>query len=200
MSIRGENADVPLVQHSLRPISRISAKGAREGPGRNLHPDPAPGQPHDGVVVPADPRQTLRMGQNWHVPGCQNSKKELFHARRRNVVGRLDQDVARVGQRHEMPALQPRNEVGNDVVVRPRNELQPNALNVEDMLQPLHRLADLRTAVVVSAREDMRRARDVRHAIGDKRLRHRQRNRKIARAIVDTGQNMAMQIDHGREA
>jgi hypothetical protein len=50
---------------------------------------------------------------------------------------------------------------------------------------------------MVNAREDVRRASDVRHAVRDERLRHCQRDGQVAGAIINTGQNMAMQINHG---
>jgi len=196
MSIRGENADVPLIQHSLGPISRISPEGAREGAGRDLHPDPAQDQPPYGVVMPANPRQTLRMGQDRNVPGRQNAEKELIHSRRGDVVGRLDQDIAAIGEREQVTGLKASDEVGHHVVVRAHDELQGDALIVEDLLQVLHGLADLRTAIMVNAGQDVRRAGDVRHAISDESPRHGQRDRDIARAIIDSRQNMAVQINH----
>jgi hypothetical protein len=123
VSIRGKNTDLSLIEHSLGPISRISAKGAREGPGRDLHPDPGPGQPQNGVVMGTDPGQALGMGQYRHIAGRKQAEKELLHPRRRHVVGRLDQDVARVGQRDEMPAPQAPDEVGRNVIVRSYDEL-----------------------------------------------------------------------------
>ncbi len=186
MSIRGENADVPLIQHSLGPISRISAEGARERAGRELHPDPALGHPLYGVVMPANPRQTLRVGQDRNVAGCQNAEKELLHPRRRDVVGRFHEDVAGVGERDEVAGLKAGDEVGHDVIVGPHDELQGNALAVEHVLQPLDGRADLRAGVMVNAWQDVRRAGDMRHAIGDKGLRHGQRDRKVACTVVDT--------------
>lgn len=96
MSIRGKNADTPLVQHSLGPISRISAKGASKRAGCNLHPDPRLLQALDGVIMGLNPRKPLRMGQDRHVAGDQEAEEELLQARRNNVVRRLYEDVARI--------------------------------------------------------------------------------------------------------
>ncbi len=99
VSIGRENVDVPLVQHSLRPISRISAKGASEGTSRNLHPDTGSGHPADGKIMAPNPGQTLWVGQDWHIVGGQKAEKELLQEWRGDMVRRLDKDIASIGER-----------------------------------------------------------------------------------------------------
>ena len=188
---------MPLVQHSLSPISRISAKGAREGASRNLHPDAGPGEPSDGVILGTDPRQPLGMGQDRNVLGRQYCKKELFQSRRWHVVGGLDEDVAGVGERDQVAAPEAGDEVGHNVVVRAHHELEADALLVENPLQMLHYLADLRAAIMVNAGQDVGRAGDVGHAVGDESPRHGERHRHVASTVVDTRENMAMEVNHG---
>ena len=196
MSIRGENADVPLVQHPLRPISRISTEGARERPRRDLHPDAGSGEPPDRIVVGGDPREALGMRQDRNVAGRQNSKKELLQPGGRHVMRGLDENVAGVGERQQMTCRKTPDEVGHHVIVRTRNELQRNAFLIEDGLQLPDGIADLRTAVMVKTWQDMRRAGDMGDAVGHERPRHIERNRQVAGTVVDTRQNMTMQIDH----
>jgi hypothetical protein len=197
VSIRGKNADLSLIQHSLGPISRISAEGAREGARRDLHPDPGPGHSQNGVVMGTDPGQALGVGQYRHVAGRQQAEEELLHPRRRHVVGRLDQDIARVGQRHETAGLQAFDEVEHNVIVRSDHQLQRDALRIKDVLQLRNGHADLRTTIMVNTGKDVGRASDVRHAVRDEGLCHRQRDGLIGGAIVDTRQNVAMKVDHG---
>lgn len=68
--------------------------------------------------------------------------------------------------------------------------LQPN-------LKCGHRLANGRTIVVVHPRIDMRGAGGHGNAIPGGDSGHGQRGGEIGGAVVDAGQEMAMEIDHG---
>ena len=77
-----------------------------------------------------------------------------------------------------------------------RDKAERDARIVEGALQFQRRLPDLRTGVVIKPRKDVRRARHHRHPSRYRGPGHLQRNGEIRCAIVDTGQHMAMQIDH----
>jgi hypothetical protein len=74
------------------------------------------------------------MGQNWDESGRQHVEKQLFKPRRRHMMRGLHQDIAGVGQRQQVAAVQARHEVRNNVIVRPGDQPQGNALVVENPL------------------------------------------------------------------
>lgn len=57
---------------------------------------------------------------------------------------RLDQHVARVGKRENVPRPQSRNEILHDMGVRAGDQTQRDTLNVENMLKFLNGQADSR--------------------------------------------------------
>ena len=83
-----------------------------------------------------------------------------------------------------------------DVIIGASDKAQRNSMLVEGVLQLLSRLSDLRARIRVETGQDVGRACQVRYAVGNRCPVHVQRDRKIASAVVDTGQDMAMQINH----
>ncbi len=73
-----------------------------------------------------------------------------------------------------MTAPQALEKVRHDVVVGAYNKLQRDALLVENCLQLPHGTTNLRTTIVVNARQNVRGASEVRHTVGDKGAGHRQ--------------------------
>jgi len=112
------------------------------------------------------------------------------------MVRRFNQHVARVGERQQAAGTQARDEIGDHVDVGAGCKAQGNAFLVENALQALGGFAQRRAGVVVQSREDVRGAGYDRYALGDGGFRHVERNRKVARPIVDTRQDMAMKINH----
>ena len=136
------------------------------------------------------------MGQNWHISAHKNVEEEVLEPDWRDMVGRLDEDIAGVGERQQMARTQPSYKVLDDVVVGAGNELQRNGMLIERQLQLSHGIDDLGSGVVVDTRKNVWRASNNRYAVVDKGARHLQRDRQITRTIVDARQNVAMQIDH----
>lgn len=82
------------------------------------------------------------------------------------------------------------------MVIGAGHELEGDVLDIQNTLQMLYCLPDLRTAVVVKARQDVGRAGDLGHTFGDKGTRHSQRHGQISRPVINARQDVAMQVDH----
>lgn len=136
------------------------------------------------------------MGQNWNIPPRRHVKKQLFEPRRRNVVGRLDQHIARIGQREQLPTPKAGDEVRNHMIVRAGDKAQGDAVVVEHGLELLHRLADLGTGIVVNAGEDVGGASHMGHAVIDEGAGHGERDGKIRRPVIDARKDVAVQVNH----
>ena len=136
------------------------------------------------------------MRQNWHISGNKNVEEEVLQPDRSDMVRRLDENIAGVGERQQMARTQPSYKVLDDVVVGAGNELQRNGMLIERQLQLSHGIDDLGAGVVVDTRKNVWRASNNRYAVIDKGACHLQRDRQITRTIVDARQNVAMQIDH----
>jgi hypothetical protein len=112
------------------------------------------------------------------------------------MVRRLDQDVARIGERKHAAVAERRGKVRGDVDVGAGHEAQRQAFAVQCRLQVGGCLPDLRAAVMVDPGQDVRGAGDHGDAVVEESARHRQRHRQIGGAVVDAGQDVAMQVDH----
>jgi hypothetical protein len=136
------------------------------------------------------------MRKHRHVSGDRQVEEEVLQLRRRGVMRRLNQHVARISDRQELARSKSGNEVGGHVDIRTGDQAQRNSVLVERVLQRLSRLANRRPVIVVETRQDVRRTGKNSYALRNRRLGHRQRDGQIARAVVDSGQDMAMQINH----
>lgn len=136
------------------------------------------------------------MGQHRHVSGNRQVEEEVLQLRRRGVMRRLDQHVARISDRQELARSKPGKEVGSHVDIRSGDQAQRNSVLIEHVLKRPGRLANRWTIIVIETRQDVRRTGKDRYALGDRSLGHRQRDGQIARPVVDPGQDMAMQVDH----
>lgn len=137
------------------------------------------------------------MGEDRHIARHQQIKEKVLETQRRHVMRRLNQDIARFGQRQETTGPQAINKVRHNVDVGPGHETQWNVLVVQDVLEVFDRLADLGTRIVVEPRQDVGRAGDDRHAIVDRGAGHRERDGYVCGAVINARQNVAMQVDHG---
>lgn len=173
MRVGGQNMDAAFVEHFFRPIFRAPTEGAGEGPRGDLHPHARPGEILEDSVAGIDPSQPLGMRQDWHIAGDKNTKKELFDLGGRDVVRRLHENITGVGQRENVPRLQARDEIMDDVGVRAAHEPQRQAFLVQSLLKLFDGRANLRTAVVKQARKDVRGAGHDFHVVGDEGARHR---------------------------
>ena len=136
------------------------------------------------------------MGEDRHVARNLQIEEHLIYPRRRDVVRRLDEDVARVGQRQHASVTELRNAVRCNVIVCPRNELQRNVRLVESSLQLADGGANPAIRVLIETGQNVRRACDHGDAVGDERARHIQCCVHIGRAVVDAREDVAVQVDH----
>ena len=155
--IGGKNMDAPLVQHSLRQVLRSSTESPGERTRRDLHPHPGLHQPLNRAIARRHPAQPLWVREDGHKPCHKQAEKKLFEMWRFGMMWRLDQNVPRIAEGQQPPALQPCHEVGHHVIVRTANQAQRYLSLIELPLQRVHRLPDLRTVVVIQPRQDMRR-------------------------------------------
>jgi hypothetical protein len=148
MRVRRQDMGATFAEHALTPVFRAPTKGASQGAGRNLHPNASLGEGFDQIIMRLDPGQPLWMRQNGHIARRHHAKQQISQARRRGVVWRLDQDIARIGKRQQVAASQAVNKIGYDVIVCAGDELQGDAGIVEPVLQVCDRTTDVRSAVM----------------------------------------------------
>lgn len=112
------------------------------------------------------------MRKDGRVAGRHNAKEQVAQTRRRIVVWRLDENVARVVEREEVAAVEACGEIRNYVIVRARDEAQGNVLRVERKLQLGDFIANLLSRIVIEAWQNVGRAGECRDAVGDPGARH----------------------------
>ena len=93
-----------------------------------------------------------------------------------------------------------RQEIGDDVVIRSRGQLEGDALLGQDLLQLRRRRSDLWARIMIEPGQNVGGASDDRDTVGHQGLCHFQGDRQIGSPVVDPGQKVAMQIDHLRSA
>jgi hypothetical protein len=92
------------------------------------------------------------MGKDGHIAGDHEIEEEILQLRRRRMVRRLDQDVARIGDGKQAAGAQAGDEIRAHVDVGAGDQPQRNCLAVEDVLQLDSGLPDRRTGIMVKAR------------------------------------------------
>ena len=108
----------------------------------------------------------------------------------------LHQHIARIGQREQSSGGKTRNKIRDDVIVCTSHQAQPHAGLIEHVLQLGHAFANLRPGIVIEPRQNMWGARHDLHAVGNEQLGHGDGGLDVRSAIVDTRQNVIMQIYH----
>ena len=98
-----------------------------------------------------------------------------------------------------MPALQPAEQFGRQVRVGTDREHERDSFVQQPALQTRHTRLDPRRVVLVEPRIDVRRARRGADAVGDGDARHLERRRLVGRAVVDAGQQVAVEVDHEQD-
>ena len=124
-------------------------------------------------------------------------EEKILELRRRRMVRRLDQHVARIGNGQETAGSEPRDEIGGHMDVRAGDKLQRNPFLIESCLKLLDGEPDVRPGIMIEARQNMWGASNGRYPLPGHRLCHGQRYGQIARAVVDPGQDVAMKVDQG---
>ena len=110
---------------------------------------------------------------------------------------RLDQHVARIRERKNVPRREARQKIRAHVGVGAGRQLEGDPGVVERCLQACDGTADVGAGVRVNAGQNVWRAGHDGDAIGDGQARHVQRDLEVRRAIVDARKEVTMQIVHG---
>ena len=185
MRIRGQNVNETFIKHALRPVFGAPTKSAYERACGDLHPDTGCRQLLDCLVLRTDPSEPLWMGQDRDIAGHQKIEEEVLKPSRRRMMRRLDQNIAGIGKCQELAGRKIIREILYHVNVGAGNQAQADLMSIQLVLQGLNSLADLRTRVLIKARQDVWRASDDRNAIGHKGARHVERDANIRGAIVN---------------
>ncbi len=130
------------------------------------------------------------------IAGNHHAEKHFIGPRRRYVMRRLHEHIARVGERQQSTRFESRDEIRHEMDIGACHQLQGDALAIELGLESRHGLTNLRTGIVVDAGHDMRRAREHLDPAGRRLTRHGDGHREVGRAVVYAGKNMAMKIIH----
>lgn len=136
------------------------------------------------------------MGQDRHVAGNQQSKENILEPRRRDVMWRLDQDVATLCDGEQMSLLQQGNKIRCNVIVRPRDNPEIDARFGQLSIQGLYPALNIRPGIVVEAGQDMGCASHHSDTLIDLHARHLQRHGEVAGAVVDRREEVRMKVKH----
>jgi hypothetical protein len=109
-------------------------------------------QPLDAWVVPLDPTQPFRMGEDRDITCHEDIEKQILQPGRGYVMRRLHQHVARVSQGKKMTRAELRREAVHDVIVCAGDQSERDALLSDAVLQPCRRLPDRGSRILVEAR------------------------------------------------
>jgi hypothetical protein len=136
------------------------------------------------------------MREDGDVAGHHKIEEEMLHPHRGDMMGRFDENIARVSQRQKAPGPEPGNKIRRHVHICTSDKTKGNALPIQGLLQCKRRLPDLWAGVMVEPRQDVRRAGDNGDPVGDVQLCHLHRDAPIGCTVIDAGENMAVEIDH----
>jgi hypothetical protein len=197
--IGGEHVNEAVVQHLLAEIARTFTEATREAARRHLHPDAALHERDKHVVVPLDPREPLRMREHRHVTRGDEIEHRLGEPWWRHVVRRLQQKVTAAGERRRRTCAEASEQLRRKMRVGAERQAEIDLFIEQATLQRHHPLLDPGGVVLVETGINVRRARRDVDAIGDGDTRHLERGRLVGRTVVDTGQHVAVEVDHRGE-
>ena len=81
--------------------------------------------------------------------------------------------------------------------VRSGVKAQRDVMRSKSTLQQLHATAYVPTGIRIDSRQDMRRTRYNRNAVGDERSSHLDGSGQVVRAVIYAREQVAMNVDHG---
>lgn len=136
------------------------------------------------------------MRKDRHIAGALKFKEAFVEPCRRNMMGCFHQHIAGIGEGEKVPALQALDEVGCDMHIGPGDQIEVDATLVEFLLQGRDPLANIGTAIGPNAGKDVRCAGHNPDAVCDGRPSHIEGDIEIGRAIIDSRQQMRVQINH----
>jgi hypothetical protein len=119
-----------------------------------------------------------------------------IQARRRHVMGRLKEKIARSAKGGHAARAKALAEIRRQMRIRAAGQAKRYARGVEGVLESGDIPGDVMAPVVIDPWEYVRRAGDDFDAILDGDARHGEGRLKILRAIIDAWQDVAMQINH----
>ncbi len=91
------------------------------------------------------------MGQNRHIAGSHQIEEEGFEVRRHRMMRRLDQHVARIGERNQLSGAQAGHEILTHMHIGPMHQTQRDGFSLKALLQRRDRLPDRRSGIMVKA-------------------------------------------------
>lgn len=137
------------------------------------------------------------MRQDRRISTNENIEKQLFQPHRGHVMRRFDQDITGVREGEEVAGLQSCDKIRHDMIVGPGGQLQRDAFPIKSGLERRAGLPDRCPGIMIETGQNMRRAGEDRYAIGHRRARHGERDGEIGGAVIETGKDVAMQVNHG---
>ncbi len=200
MRVGGQNMNRAITQKPFGPVLCIPPELTGKRTGRHLHPDTLADKAQDECIVVTNPRQPFRVGEDRNISSERQGEQQVLHTRRQDMMRWLDEDVACVGQRQEVPTADTVNKIRHDVVVRTRQNLQRNALRLQCRSEIGDGGSNLGPCVLIEPRQNMRSARNCNDPIVNKLACHRHGRREIPGSIIDPGQQMTVQINHRRHS
>lgn len=108
----------------------------------------------------------------------------------------FNQNVPAVCKRKKVTVTQPGHEILYHVIVSARDEAKRDLRRIQALLQLKQIGSDLRTGVMVQPRKDMGGAGYTLDALSHICARHINRCRQIGSTVIQTWQDVTMQIDH----
>ena len=89
------------------------------------------------------------MRQDRYVARDHQVEEEILQLRRRRMMRRFNQHVARIGDGQEMAGTKPGNEIGGHVNVRAGGQAKRNSLLIEKFLESLGCLPNGRAGIMI---------------------------------------------------
>ena len=102
VGIGGQDMRAPLIQHARGPVLGATSESTQEGACSDLHPYAGAAKALNRGVVLLDPRQPLWMGQDRYVASNQQAEEQILQLDGGGVMRRLNENVARIGQRQQL--------------------------------------------------------------------------------------------------
>ena len=113
------------------------------------------------------------------------------------MMRRLQQKIAASAKRRNPACPQSIVDFRDQMHVGAVTQGQPDTLVIENQLQLVHAAADVRTAVFIQAGIDVWRAKSRLDTVFGCNTSHLQRRRERWRAIIDAGEEVAVDVNHG---
>lgn len=138
------------------------------------------------------------MRKDWHISGTLQLEETFIEPRRGDVMRGFHEHIAGIGQGEQVSALESLDEIRGNMHVGPGDQIKADAALIEFLLQGRDPPSDIRTAIWPNAWKNMGGAGHHPDPIGHGRPRHLQRDLQVGRTIVNSRQEMAVEVNHRR--